>query len=65
MATYLYFGLSITTFEVNRISVVKFFISCLVSEILKDKKGKRHKSHAILNIKKKSMTSEQGKILFL
>ena len=37
-----YFGSSITIFEVTTISVVKFLITCLVSEILKDKKGQRH-----------------------
>ena len=42
MAIYSYFGLSIRTFEVTIISIVKFLITCLVSEILKDKKGQRH-----------------------
>ena len=43
MAVYLYFGLSIRIFEVtviSVISVVKFLITCSVSEILKDKKKK-------------------------
>ena len=31
------FGLFIRTFEVILISVVKFFVICLVSKILKDK----------------------------
>ena len=37
MAIYFFFGLLITTFEVIVISVVKFFVACLVSEILEDK----------------------------
>ena len=31
------FGLSIRTFEITGISVVKFLITCLVAELLKDK----------------------------
>ena len=66
MAIYFNFRLSIRTFEVTIISVVKSLIKCLVSEILKDEKGQRH---AIvirhLGYSKKSMTSHQGKILFL
>ena len=45
------------TLKVTIISVVKFLITWLVLEILKDKD--------ILDIKKKSMTSKRGKILFL
>ena len=45
MAIYFYFGLSIRTFEVTIITAVKFLI-CLVSEILKDKKGQRQFSHS-------------------
>ena len=53
MGIYCYFSLSTRTFKVT-ISGFKFLITCLVSEIFKDKKDK-----------KKSMTSQQGKILFL
>ena len=48
MAVYLYFGLSIRIFEVtviSVISVVKFLITCSVSEILKDKKKEKDTSH--------------------
>ena len=37
MGVYFIFGLSIRTVEIIVISVVKFFVTCLVSEILKDK----------------------------
>ena len=60
MAKYFYFGLSTTAFEVTAISVVKFLITCLVSK-LKDKDN----SHPPSWILKKSMTSPQGKIVFL
>ena len=61
MAIYFYFGLSIRTFEVTIISVVKFSITFLVSEILKDKDT----SYPPSWIFKKSMTSQPGKIIFL
>ena len=32
-----FFGFSLRTFEVIVVFVVKFFVACLVSEILKDK----------------------------
>ena len=34
-------ALSVTTFEVTTMLAVKFLITCLVSEMLKDKKGQR------------------------
>ena len=37
MAIYFYFDLSIRTFEVSVISIVKFLMTCLVSEILRAK----------------------------
>ena len=36
MAIYFYFGLSTRTFEVILIPVVKFVVTCSVSEILED-----------------------------
>ena len=64
MAIYFHFSLSTRTFKVTITSAFKFSITCLVSELLKDKKTKtlviRHLGYA-----KKSMTSQQGKILFL
>ena len=64
MAVYFHFSLSTRTFKVTITSAFKFSITCLVSEILKDKKRQtpviRH-----LGYSKKSMTSQQGKILFL
>ena len=41
-AIYFFTGLLIRTFKVTVTSVVNFLITCLVSEILKDKKGKSH-----------------------
>ena len=46
-------------------SVVKFLITCLVSEILKDKKKTKNLVVCQLGYSKKSTTSQQGKILFL
>ena len=39
MAIYFYFGLSTRTCEVIIIPVVKFLVTCSVSEILEDIKG--------------------------
>ena len=39
MAIYFYFGLSTRTFEVIITPVVKFVVTCSVSEILEDIKG--------------------------
>ena len=62
MAIYFYFGLSIRTLEVTVTSIVKFLITCLVSEILKDKCTGLVICH--VGFLKKSMMSQQGKILF-
>ena len=40
MAIYFHFSLSTRTFKVTITSAFKFSITCLVSEILKDKKDK-------------------------
>ena len=40
MASYFYFGLLLRTFQSTVISVAKFLMTCLVSEISKDKKDK-------------------------
>ena len=52
------------SFEVTIISVVKFLITCFVSDILKDIKYKDN-SNLPSWLFKKSMTSQQGKILLL
>ena len=59
MAIYFYFGLSTRTFEVIIIPVVKFLVTCSVSEILEDIKDK-DTSHSPSWIFKKSMTSQPG-----
>ena len=56
---YFYFGLSTRTFEVIIIPVVKFLVTCSVSEILEDIKDK-DTSHPPSWIFKKSMTSQPG-----
>ena len=64
MAIYFHFSLSTRTFKVTITSAFKFLITCLVSEILKDKK-RQTLVIRYLGYSKKSMTSQQGKILFL
>ena len=44
---YIFGGLSRRTFEVTVISVAKFLIACLVSDIFKDKEGQGHLPTAI------------------
>ena len=59
MVVYFLFGLSIRALEVTAICVVKFLITCLVSEILKNKAGTiKTASHPPSWILKKSMTSQ-------
>ena len=65
MAIYFHFSLSTKTFKVTITSAFKFSITCLVSEILKDKKRAKTLVIRHLGYSKKSMTSQQGKILFL
>ena len=61
MAIYFLFDLSIRTLEVTTISVDNFLITCLVSEILKDKDT----NHTPSWIFKKTMTSQVGEYFFL
>ena len=64
MVIYFFFGLWIKTFEVNTISVVIFLITCLIFETLKNKKKTKTLVIHYLRYSKKSMTSQQSKIIF-
>ena len=61
-AIHFIFGLSIRTVEVIVISVVKFFVTCLVSEILKAYDTSRPPFCFI--IRSILMTSQQGRLCF-
>ena len=63
MAIYFHFSVLIRTFAVTVISVVKFLITCLISEISKAKTFKET-SHPPSWIFKNIITSLQGKIFF-
>ena len=49
---YIFFDLLIRASKVTVTCIVNFLITCLVSEILKDKERQRHYSSAILDIEK-------------
>ena len=57
----------IRTFEVTIISIVQFFITCLVSEILMDKDTRHLPSWILMSQQgiSSAIVSQQGKILFL